>query len=383
MNNRLFFFSDSIKNRFLRHSVFWLAVLLGQGCLLIVIASMFQANLKESFFAASFGQLISLPATMLFVYFVLYMVIPRVISQSGYAIIISMLIFGITVSALIAGCCRVCFLSKALTIFYGSDTSFSLARNFNYQFSNGMLNGIQLALISGGIAASIKLIKQWYEKSYRHTLLQKEKLDVELKSLKAQLHPHFLFNSLNNIYSVTQKVSEPASEMIARLSGLLSYTLYEGAQQFVTLERELKMLEDYFSLERIRYSNLDLTMEIADIDTNLLIAPLLFLPLAENCFKHGSKPSCGHSWIQVTIVVEGINLKAKFMNSRPEYLQKSSGGLGLLNLKKRLELLYPERHDLSIISDNEVYIVSLAIILSPIPKLCYEQENEHISVYNN
>ncbi len=132
-------------------------------------------------------------------------------------------------------------------------------------------------------------------KRYVNSILEKEKLNAELQSLKAQVHPHFLFNTLNNIYGVVENTSPQGSDMILRLSALLRYILYECNNPFIRLGQEFKIIHDYIALERARYSDtLDLQVELPGNVDGCLIAPLLLLPLVENCFKHGTSRVLEH-----------------------------------------------------------------------------------------
>src|SRR6185436_3871332 len=143
-----------------------------------------------------------------------------------------------------------------------------------------LLAGLRGGITIGGIAVSIKLMKHWYVKEQRNLQLQKENAEAQLQLLKAQVHPHFLFNTLNNIYSHTQGVAPVASQLALGLSDMLRFMIYECNQPQVSLAKELKMIQDYVTLEKIRYGNrLDVQIDLPPYTENLLIAPLLLLPL--------------------------------------------------------------------------------------------------------
>ncbi len=234
-------------------------------------------------------------------------------------------------------------------------------------FFLGLLAGLRGAITIGGIAAAIKLMKYWYVKEQRNLQLQKENVSSQLQLLKAQVHPHFLFNTLNNIYSSTQVTSPPAAKMIMGLSQLLRYMLYECNQPTVLLSRELKMLQEYILLEKSRYGNgLDINVKMPTAETGLSIAPLLLLPFVENCFKHGTSQMLEQPWISLHITVEEDWLKMKLVNGKTEEETSSSSGIGLANVKKRLELLYPQKHELAINNEEDVFIVNLKLQLERI-----------------
>lgn len=153
--------------------------------------------------------------------------------------------------------------------------------------------------------------------------------------------------------------------MIMGLSDMLRYILYECNQALVPLEKELKMLKDYILLEQIRYGNkLDLNIDLPDDTQNLQIAPLLLLPFVENCFKHGASHMLEQPWVSLHIALEDAWMKMKLLNGKlPDIAPASPNGIGINNVIKRLELLYPQKHHLSIANDDEVFIVNLRLHL--------------------
>jgi LytS/YehU family sensor histidine kinase len=182
--------------------------------------------------------------------------------------------------------------------------------------------------------------------------------------LKAQLHPHFLFNTLNNIYSHTQQVSATASGMIMDLSVLLRYILYECNKPLICLDRELNMISDYLRLEKARYSNdLDLSVSLPDDTGELCIAPLLLLPFVENAFKHGAGNMIEDPWISLAIQLEENRLVMQLINGFASGSTDLPGGIGIANVRKRLEMLYPDRHELQITNEEDIFIVNLKIAL--------------------
>jgi LytS/YehU family sensor histidine kinase len=195
-----------------------------------------------------------------------------------------------------------------------------------------------------GIAASIKLMKHWYVKEQRNLQLQKENAEAQLQLLKAQVHPHFLFNTLNNIYSHTQNTAPVASQLVMGLSDMLRFMLYECNQSEVPLSKELKLIQDYITLEQIRYDNqLDVHISLPTETENLGIAPLLLLPLVENCFKHGTSHMLEQPWLSLQVTLEKDRMHVKLMNGKASEMAKNNDkGIGIFNVHKRLALLYPE-----------------------------------------
>jgi sensor histidine kinase YesM len=239
-----------------------------------------------------------------------------------------------------------------------------------------------LPLIAG-FAVMIKLIKRWWLKQKQTEQLFYEKTKAELQLLKAQVHPHFLFNTLNNIYYFTLAGSPKAPEMINKLSGLLYYILNECNQPLIPLQREINMLRDYMALEKIRYGEqMGMTIDIQEKGSEKLIAPLLLIPFVENSFKHGTSKMLAHPWLKLQITMENNVLHFSVANSRPPKAetQLKKGNIGLKNVKKRLELLYPGTHELNIVSRPESFFVDLKVQLQEAKD--YVATNEEIKTAN-
>jgi len=218
-----------------------------------------------------------------------------------------------------------------------------------------------------GIAVAIKLLKRWYLKQKETEQVIREKVNAELQLLKAQVHPHFLFNTLNNIYSFILNGSDRATEMIKKLSSLLNYILNDCNQRFVSLEKEISMVQDYIALEQIRYGDrLNLSMHLQGSAKGKMISPLLLIPFVENSFKHGTSRTLTHPWVKLEIHIEHDFLELKLSNNKPEVSQEITNkkGIGLSNVKKRLQLLYPDTHSLTILENDMSYDVFLKIALN-------------------
>lgn len=217
-----------------------------------------------------------------------------------------------------------------------------------------------------GFALAIKLLKSWYLKQKETAQAAREKINAELQLLKAQVHPHFLFNTLNNIYAFIINESPAAPELLKKLSALLHYIIYECNQPLVTLDKELKMIKDYTDLEKIRYGeSFNMNLQIIGKATNKMICPLLLIPFLENSFKHGASQMLTHPWINLDIVIKEDLLHFDLSNSKPSIAGENtmSGGLGLKNVKKRLAILYPATHSLTINEELMSFTISLKIPL--------------------
>jgi LytS/YehU family sensor histidine kinase len=182
--------------------------------------------------------------------------------------------------------------------------------------------------------------------------------------LKAQIHPHFLFNTLNNIYSFTINRASQAGELVGKLHGMMYYMVNECNDPFVSLNREIEILSSYLDLEKIRYGNrLKVDVEISGNDDNMAVAPLLMIPFLENSFKHGTSKTLGNPWIRLTIRVLENRLFFQLVNGLPagHELPSNKRGIGLANVAKRLQLIYGSSHLLQLDSDKESFSVTMEV----------------------
>ena len=215
-----------------------------------------------------------------------------------------------------------------------------------------------------GLYALYYFIRSLYEQRLRVHQLVQQTTSAELALLKAQVQPHFVFNTLNNLYATALTTSPETASLIAHLSGFLEYNLYESNQAMVPLATEISYIEHYIELQKNRYGpKLDVAINVYSPVHDLQIAPLLLLPLVENSFKHGVASSSKFSWIRIDISRQPGGFSAKIANSKDEQLLPVSdvGGIGLSNVKKRLVLLYPNAHELTIIDEPHSYLIRLTI----------------------
>lgn len=213
--------------------------------------------------------------------------------------------------------------------------------------------------------------KSWFrqfETRERINLLEKEKLDAEIMALKGQINPHFLFNSLNNLYALSLDEDERVPDIILRLSGMMRYLLYETNVELVPLEKEVEHLKNFIEMHQLRLGeDSSIHWHLEGEIKNKKITPLLFLPLVENAFKHGVKGNNKNSFAHFNLKITDekiIFISKNTIAEVDEFLKEKSGGVGLENLKKRLHLAYPEKHNLEIKNDGEIYEVLLSINLN-------------------
>ncbi len=233
-------------------------------------------------------------------------------------------------------------------------------------------SAVDLILLSAGVcgvtllAVMLTLLRNWFEAERRGEQLQRQRLEAELAALRAQVHPHFLFNTLNNLYALTLKKSDQASEVVLKLSGLLDYMLYESQAETVPIEREAELIESYLDLERMRYGEHARINFRREIVASHNIAPLLFLPLVENSFKHGMSRSSGDAWVDITLICRTGEIFLTVRNSLPAEAAADSSaseeqGIGLRNVRERLDLLYPGTASFAAGHQGDAFEVTLRI----------------------
>lgn len=212
------------------------------------------------------------------------------------------------------------------------------------------------------LSTLIKLSESWFKVQQ----LQQDKLAMELESLKFQVNPHFLLNSLNNVYGLALKKSDDTPEVILKLSNILKHMLYESTSDQINLSSELSYLEDYVELQKLRVSdNVRITLNISGSYDGLQIAPFLLINLIENSFKHGLRGSLDNPFALFEISIEANNLFFSSRNSlgQNELIETEGGGLGLKNVRRRLELLYPKKHSFTVVKKDKEFITKLSLDL--------------------
>lgn len=218
-----------------------------------------------------------------------------------------------------------------------------------------------------GSMSSIYLIfNDWFRQKSEKQLLQQQTLRSELNFLKTQINPHFLFNTLNSLYALTLKKSDDAPNIVLRLSEMMRYMLYECNEKLVDLHKEINYLNNYLELEKIRHSGkFDINFEVTGDVNQQKIAPLLFIPFIENSFKHGMNNQLKDGYVNINLDVQDDSISLQVSNNKspqiPSANKKKSGGIGLANVKKRLNLLYPDDHELKIEDAPNEYKIELAL----------------------
>lgn len=334
------------RNRILQHVLFWVAH--------IVFYAWLYGSFEDKYDQFFFEELIYLPGKMAFTYFVLYFLLPKFLLPGKYAEFFSYLVvssFGIGIIQ------RYIAFNIDYPLYYPQ----ALADPFFY-FPKIVKMIVAIYPVTF-VAVAIKLLKYWYANQQAQQVLTQEKLQAELKFLKTQIHPHFLFNTLNNLYALTLKKSERAPEMVLKLSELINYMLYECTSEEVSLEKEIKFIKNYGDIEKIRYGDkVDIDIRVTGNLKDRKIAPLVLLPFVENCFKHGASEELQQSWVKVSIDAQPHGILAKIENNKAVLngVTKKEG-IGIANVRRRLDLIYPDHHELKIINGQETFLVILTI----------------------
>ena len=220
-----------------------------------------------------------------------------------------------------------------------------------------------LLLLFFGLSTCIKLVSEWYKSEKERTIAASQKVTSELSFLKAQLNPHFLFNTLNSIYSLANKKSDDTTVAIVTLSELMRYMIYEANEEFISLEKEVDYIKNYISLQLLRLKDSSGVKINVHGDLNYKIEPLLLISFIENAFKYGTDYK-GKTDIQVKISIINSELHLKVYNlSSLQTTTNKNSGIGLENIKNRLNLLYSNTHTLEIIDTKKSFEVNLKIKL--------------------
>jgi hypothetical protein len=372
VNQHDFIFSNDLRHRVARHATCCFAIYIFFIITFYIPECVFPAWNTEKFAANTarhgfvrwlgwriFNSAISLIPVLAFAYTIVYFVLPRhIFNKKNIFITTALLLPAITGVLLLQYYCAY-FISwntvrlNPARLLPGTDVKLKLAANvvlFNYP-------------IAAGFAVIIKMMKRGWIKQQETELVAREKTKTELQILKGQIHPHFLFNTLNNIYFFTLTLPHKAVEMLTKLTGILHYIVHDCSLHIVPLEKELEMIRDYVALEKIRYGDqLKMTLEIKGDCTGKMISPLLLIPLVENSFKHGASKMLEQPWINLDITVDGLSLLFLISNSRPDVkVMDNNRHIGLENVRKRLQLLYPGMYELNIEEGAKSFLVFMKI----------------------
>ncbi|MEO1258270.1 MAG: histidine kinase [Bacteroidota bacterium] len=315
------------------------------------------SSTQDVFFTSHFRENYNIPillGSIGVVYFNYYYWIPRwLIRKKQY------LFYSVTIISIIA--LNAWLVTVVVRNFFSDSVYYS---SWESTFNIAVDTAVLVALTS-----AFKFLQQWHERNNYATQLEKKNLETELEMLKSQINPHFIFNTLNTIYFLMeQNEDERAKEALLKFSDTLSHQLYDYNKDWIDLGKEIEYLKNYIELQRLRHDEelLTLTCDLPRSSNGHKIAPMLLIPFVENAFKHGSN-SKGYE-INVSLNVENGQLHFKTQNTlnkkQPVKKKKQKGGIGLKNVQRRLDLVYPKKHQLDITEDEKYYTADLNINLN-------------------
>jgi hypothetical protein len=348
LNKKGDFFDLLLDNWWLRHILFWILFET------YVIWGMLERG--TPFDMEHVNRLLAfLPGYILIVYPLLYFLIPKYLIHKKFL-------------QFFIGYCLLIGVAMLYADFF--DLNFSKRNPFkgvSWKWGKNVLPFVHVT----AIASMLKMMRYAFLQERREYKNKSLRNLAELELLKAQIHPHFLFNTLNNLFAHTLKKSPDSGKIVLKLSDLLRFMVYESREEKILLEKEIALLTDYIELEKLRYGKeLDISVSFTGDIADKKIRPLLLLPLIENSFKHGTSQQLDQKWITFDLHVNGYELDLTLTNSRDSespvrYIPGKSKGIGIVNVQRRLELLYPNAHEFRINSEKDRFSVRLKLNLDP------------------
>lgn len=317
------------QHRWVVHTFFWFLVL----ALYVILFGRQNSNYLQTFFFVG----LLMPVTIGTTYFLNYFLVPKYLLKGRYVLFV--LYFTYTLIGSI-------FLEMIIALLTFLLVAELQIRNMS-PASVDIFFLLSALLMVVFLGMAIKLLLHWRQSREDYQRLMRDKIETELRFLKAQLNPHFLFNTLNNLYYLTTEKSERAPQAILQLSEILDYVMHSGKSVFVPLQEEWLQTKNYVALEMLRYEDrMQVNLQMTGSSENIRIGPMILITLIENAFKHGAMKSAGKSWIKLTVNCEHRDLDLSLRNSCST--GAPGNGIGLNNLRGQLDLLYKERYDLRI-----------------------------------
>ena len=323
-----------------------------------VVVSTLQVGLYTNQYKEQFlVETLHLPVIVTSTYFMIYFLIPRFLLKKEYR----KFFFFTVIFLLIVG-----LLDRANSYYIIRPIVFPgeprLLGSFGVKYFSAIFNNFYII----AFASSLILFMHWARNQKIKQELMQEKMSAEMKYLKAQIHPHFLFNTLNNLYVLIKKKSDNAPDLLMKLSGLLRYMLYECNADTAQLEKEVEMIKGYLELEKIRYgAQLKVNFETTGDFSNITVPPVLLLPFIENSFKHGISRSIKELFVDIKLKAENDMVYFYIINSKDEDIENDkpayTEGIGIKNVKRRMELIYGNGFSLKIENKQNTFEVELTI----------------------
>jgi two-component system LytT family sensor kinase len=346
--------------RYRLHIIFWLAYGAQHTFLQIVHMHLLMNGMSfgKQLALGIASTLIILPAKIPVAYFALYVLLPGILSEKKRRILLPA--FGmIAITAVSVWYYWAAYHYYINPVLYGGNEDPNASTDFLYFW----IATWEIWSVAA-ITVIIKFVRIQFKSRQRERALVKERLETELKFLRSQTNPHFLFNTLNNIYALALKKSAETPGFVLKLSTLMHFMLYESGKTMIHIGDEMKILDDYIELEKIRYNNrLEIVFNRAIDNEQESIAPLLLLSFVENAFKHGASESRFESYIRIDMSVRAGRLNFVIENTREDCDRAgTNGNIGLANVRRQIELLYTD-YQLNVEDKAAVFKVNLAINL--------------------
>ncbi|MEQ8303346.1 MAG: histidine kinase [Cyclobacteriaceae bacterium] len=341
---------SSSKKKILLHVLFWVAY--------TAIFTIVDGGYNNRFDRAFYIELAHLPLRLIVVYVNILIFFPKLLLKGRYYTYAIVTVLSLLLAS---------FVQRAIMFYYVAPVLYPNTSDVVNYF-------IPYKLLQAGVIINSPLIFMLGFSVLHHVfklrekteLLEREKLQSELKFLKSQLNPHFFFNTLNSLYGLTQERSDRAPEVVLKLSELMSFVIYESDKEKLPLATELKYIRNYIELEEVRYGARFTCNLSIEGNTDVLLPPLVLLPFVENSFKHGIHQETEHGFINIKVHVKDELLKFSIENSIADTMRtklEAAGGLGISNTKRRLDLLFPSGYILHHGKKGDKYIVELEIKL--------------------
>lgn len=324
----------------------------------ISIFTLIWLSQSKSFWKDFLGCVMYVPALMLYCYPLMYWVLPKYLLKGKYVSLTIIMLTWVVIVCFLNFYFRAYIFIPIEKSLYFEPVPLGIYKN---PYHEGTLMEISL---TAGATCMITLFKVLVIKKQEWMQAQQAKITAELQLLKAQVHPHFLFNTLNNIYAFSLENSPKTPGLILKLASLLTYMLNDCKADEVLLEKEIEVMKNYIGLEKERYGNkIELSLNIQGDIKGQYIAPLLMLPFLENAFKHGTSELLEKPWLNMDISVKKQTLRYRLVNSKIDIILTRNNGIGIENVKRRLALLYPGKHELTMNMQKQSFEVSLLIEL--------------------
>ncbi len=335
------------KNVILLHVLFWVAIILA-------ISPIGTYNEKDLTSYVFFKETVNIGFYAFIIYFNLHYLFPKYLKGKSLWVYSAYLILTVLLLTPIKGA------AMYLLEYNNPAIKAGIIKNLHYTFLS--------TFFIAGSSTVLKILTEWIIFQRDKKKYENEKMKSELKFLRSQINPHFLFNTLNSVYALSLINSEKTPDVILKLSEILRYMLYECNVPKVKLENEIKYIQNYIALERLRQSkSVAIDFDLEGDFHDKTISPLLFTPFLENAFKHGLNQTLKDGFIKISMNIKNNDLWFAVENSKPEMkseiLKKNQGGIGLVNVKKRLNILYKDKYNLDIANTLNTYKIKLFIKL--------------------